>query len=220
MNASSSPLDASAPSAEAVQGSSPKTRRKPQSNQAGTSRREQIIGCAIDALCELGFAGASVGEIARRAGVSKGVITYHFPGKEALFIAVVTDLYTTAGARIAERIDAAANASKAIRGYLEANLDFIAEQPRRVRAAMEVMGNIHPSLDETPPADPVTDHLGDLLRSGQESGEFGDFDARSVAIILRAAIDAAARSVVADPRFDFAAYRNQLIIVAERATAR
>ena len=55
-------------------------------------RRDQLVECAIDAIVELGFQRASVAEVARRAGVSKGVVTYHFPAKEELIRAVVGDV--------------------------------------------------------------------------------------------------------------------------------
>ncbi len=44
-------------------------------------RRGQLVRCMIDAITEVGFARASVGEVERRAGVSKGVVTYHFAAK-------------------------------------------------------------------------------------------------------------------------------------------
>ena len=47
-------------------------------------RRDQLVDCAIEAIAELGFPRASVAEVARRAGVSKGVVTYHFPAKDDL----------------------------------------------------------------------------------------------------------------------------------------
>lgn len=196
------------------------TERQSRTNKAGDERRAQIISCSVDALCELGFAGATIGEIARRAGVSKGVVTYHFHDKEALLVAVVSDLYSTVGGLIGDRIDSAESSAQALRGYLEANLEYIREQPRRVRAAMEVIANIRPGIDDPNPIDPVTDHLASLLRSGQDSGEFGDFDAQSMAIIIRASIDAAARSVVSIPDFDFTAYQHQLISLALDSTRR
>ena len=193
------------------------TERQSRTNKAGDERRAQIISCSVDALCELGFAGATIGEIARRAGVSKGVVTYHFHDKEALLVAVVSDLYSTVGGLIGDRIDSAESSAQALRGYLEANLEYIREQPRRVRAAMEVIANIRPGIDDPNPIDPVTDHLASLLRSGQDSGEFGD---QSMAIIIRASIDAAARSVVSIPDFDFTAYQHQLISLALDSTRR
>ena len=57
-------------------------------------RREQLLDCTIDAIVDLGFQGMSVGEVARRAGVSKGVVTYHFAAKADLIYAVVAEVST------------------------------------------------------------------------------------------------------------------------------
>jgi TetR/AcrR family transcriptional regulator, mexJK operon transcriptional repressor len=54
-----------------------------------SQKAQQIIGGARLAFLELGFEGASVGEIARRAGVSKGTLYNYFPDKAQLFDAIV-----------------------------------------------------------------------------------------------------------------------------------
>lgn len=193
-----------------------------QPNQAGLSRRAQILQCTIDALAEVGYSRTSVGEIARRGGISKGVVTYHFPDKTALLSQVVFDLYRSAGEQIEARVEAAENSRAALRGYLEANLDFLAAHARPVQAAVEVMANLR--RDDGTPAftpgatDPVTEHLAELLRTGQLAGQFGGFDCRSVALILRAAIDTAAGRLISDPSFDLPTYRHELIELADRAT--
>ncbi|MPZ64355.1 MAG: TetR family transcriptional regulator [Pseudonocardiaceae bacterium] len=55
----------------------------------GRQRREQLldIGCAVFA--EKHFEGASIEEVAHRAGVSKPIVYEHFGGKEGLYAAVV-----------------------------------------------------------------------------------------------------------------------------------
>lgn len=50
-------------------------------------KREQILAGAREVFLELGFEGASVDEIARRAGVSKATLYSHFDDKRALFAA-------------------------------------------------------------------------------------------------------------------------------------
>lgn len=72
-------------------------------------------------MAEVGFQGASLAEIARRAGVSKGVVSYHFAGKEELLGQVLCDVYGRAGAAIAERIADETDPAAVVRGYLEAN---------------------------------------------------------------------------------------------------
>lgn len=155
-------------------------------------------------------------------GPTKGVVTYHFPDKANLLGQVVVTLYQHAGDEIQSTVEGAANARNALRGYLEANLNFIAAHPRHVQAAIEVMANLRNRGNEpvfTPDAaDPVTDRLAGLLRAGQLAGQFGGFDCRSLALMLRAAIDTAAAHLITDPSFDLPTYRRELIELADRAT--
>lgn len=55
----------------------------------GRERREQLIVIGRAVFAELGFDGASVEEIAARAGVSKPVVYEHFGGKEGLYAVIV-----------------------------------------------------------------------------------------------------------------------------------
>src|SRR5580704_14595244 len=70
-------------------------------------RRDQLVDCAIDAIAELGFARASVAEVARRAGVSKGVVTYHFAAKDDLIGAVIADVLASMREYLEPRLHAA-----------------------------------------------------------------------------------------------------------------
>jgi AcrR family transcriptional regulator len=54
-----------------------------------SSKRCQILDGAHKVFMDLGFDGASMGEIARAAGVSKGTLYVYFPDKCGLFEAIV-----------------------------------------------------------------------------------------------------------------------------------
>jgi AcrR family transcriptional regulator len=54
-----------------------------------SSKRRQILDGARKVFMELGFDGASMGEIARSAGVSKGTLYVYFADKNRLFEAIV-----------------------------------------------------------------------------------------------------------------------------------
>jgi AcrR family transcriptional regulator len=59
------------------------------SRMSGAARREQLIEVACGLFAERGFEGASVEEIASRAGVSKPIVYGHFGGKEGIYAVVV-----------------------------------------------------------------------------------------------------------------------------------
>jgi AcrR family transcriptional regulator len=55
----------------------------------GKERRQQLLDVARALFAEKGFDGASIEEIAHRAGVSKPVVYEHFGGKEGIYAVVV-----------------------------------------------------------------------------------------------------------------------------------
>ena len=51
----------------------------------------QIKKAAIEEFCRSGYDAASVSDICRKAGVSKGAFYYHFSSKQVLFLAIMED---------------------------------------------------------------------------------------------------------------------------------
>jgi len=58
---------------------------KPRRRLTAAQRRETIVGAATDVFAERGYRGASIDEIARRAGVTPPVVYDHFESKQALY---------------------------------------------------------------------------------------------------------------------------------------
>ena len=81
----------------------PWTRRKleslpaPDSRGSEAAKRRQIIDGARRVFLAQGFDAASMGEIAREAGVSKGTLYVYFKSKEELFEAIVEEQCRPAG---------------------------------------------------------------------------------------------------------------------------
>ena len=79
--------------------------------------RARLLDATVESLLELGYAGTTTVEIARRAGVSRGAQLHHFPTKAELVITAVEHLaarrhreFTEAFARLAPGTDLAAAA--------------------------------------------------------------------------------------------------------------
>ena len=56
-----------------------------------TAKRQQILEGARRIFLQDGFDGASIGDIVRAAGVSKGTVYAYFPSKEKLFEALMVE---------------------------------------------------------------------------------------------------------------------------------
>ena len=188
-----------------------------------TARRAQLVECAIDAIAELGYANASLAEIARRARVSKGVISYHFADKRELIQQVVDTVMEKAGAVMLPRIFAEHSAAGMLRAYIESNLEFLDSHRNHIMAVMNIAGGARgddgkPMIDLTLTFEPAVRELENLLRSGQERGEFREFSTRVMAVTIRNAIDALSPQLAVYPELDLKLYANELATLFNIAT--
>jgi AcrR family transcriptional regulator len=188
-----------------------------------TARRAQLVECAIDAIAELGYANASLAEIAKRAGVSKGVISYHFADKRELIQQVVKTVLEKAEAVMLPRIFAEHSAAGMLRAYIESNLEFLAAHRNHIAAVMNIaVGARHndgkPVIDLGLTFNPSVAALEKMLRSGQERGEFREFSTRVMAVTIRNAIDSLVALLAADAELDIKLYANELATLFNIAT--
>jgi TetR/AcrR family fatty acid metabolism transcriptional regulator len=185
------------------------------------ARRDQIVAAAIDSLYESGFAATSLGAIAERIGVSKGVISYHFTGKDEVLREIVAQVLAEARAYMVPRIAAAQSYGEALRLYVSTNMEYIEAQRRKIIAFMEILNGMPPTRSEPAPFDEgrqvAVDELTSLLAAGQAAGEFGAFSAAVASVSLRASIDALSILLRADPAMDIGAYGAELLRLYERA---
>jgi TetR/AcrR family transcriptional regulator, fatty acid metabolism regulator protein len=186
-----------------------------------TARRAQIAAAAIDTIAEVGYAGASFARIAQRLGISRGLISYHFAGKDDLIKEVVHEAAEQAKAYIRPRILAESTGPATLRAYIASNLAFMRDHRNNVIAMIEIARSAEGRrifYGDTDVVDAVR-----LLEHGlsgfQTAGQFRpDFDPHVMAIAIRAAIEAASPRLALDPEFDIDNYANEIATVFDLAT--
>ena len=192
-------------------------------------RRDQLVACAIDAIVELGFQRTSVAEVARRADVSKGVVTYHFPAKDELISAVVGDVLTAMVTYLEPRLRGAepqAFPERYLRAYVTAWAEFLRTHSRPVTALIRIYNSLR---DESGESDAALRALLDarardvslltqILALGQANGTLGAFSAPVMAATVKAVMDDLMLQVAADPELDLDGYAAALVTLFERAT--
>jgi TetR/AcrR family fatty acid metabolism transcriptional regulator len=186
-----------------------------------TARRAQLIECAIETIATLGYAQTSLAQIAKRAGISKGVIVYYFSSKEALIEQVVTEIYTAAVQAVTPQIAAQPTAQLRLQAYIRSAVDYIGTHRMRMVALLEIALNFRTAdgkLRYSGTEEWILTALEALLRQGQEEGEFRAFDQRVMAVTIRRAIDAVAPLLAAHPNLDTNSYARELVTLFDRAT--
>lgn len=94
--------------------------------QRETTRR-RIVDAAIDAFAENGYDGAGTRDIAARADVTQGLLTYHFAAKLDLWRAAADQLFSDLAASMPTVDDGGA---EGIRAAIRAYVRFSAERPQ------------------------------------------------------------------------------------------
>jgi AcrR family transcriptional regulator len=80
--------------------------------------RQQVVDAAILTLAKRGFANTSVGDIADAAGMSKGVVHYHFKSKDDLIGRVLAECNARMSARVRAAWDEPGQPTERIRRVL------------------------------------------------------------------------------------------------------
>jgi len=188
-----------------------------------TARRAQIVAAAIDTIAELGYGQASLARIAETAGTSKGVIIYHFGGKDELMRELVAEVVARGVAYMEPQIDAEPTGAGKLRAYIESNLAFMGENRNHMVAIFEIALNARAAdgsrLYDVSVQDAGVAALEQLLAYFQGTGEFrAGFDPHVMAMAIRAAINAAPAQLARDPALDVAHHAREIADMFHIAT--
>lgn len=137
-------------------------------------RRRRILDAAQECLGELGYARATVTEIARRADVSNGLLYKFFENKERLFSHVLNRVVREWVREMLPREDE--SASEALEGMFRRSVDFCRTHPL-LPALLRQDPELQLSRIQLAAGDRVQPHrdlVARLLTRGIEDGDFRD----------------------------------------------
>ncbi|MFE1770896.1 TetR/AcrR family transcriptional regulator [Streptomyces sp. NPDC059008] len=177
-------------------------------------RRAQIIAAAVAELAEQGYDGLSLTRVAKRAGVSKGLVWHYFAGKDDLMESTARATMTTIRDRIADSLDLTEPVPDILRAALRRAAALNLTHRVELTALNGIVHNLrHP--DGTPRLtldvyEETYQAQESLFRRGQAEGTLRDFDTRVMAVTYQGAIDMMLGYLGSNPRVDPDDYADKL----------
>lgn len=209
---------------------------------ASSARRAQVIEATIETIAEAGYARTTFALIATRGGLSSTrLISYHFAGKTALMQAVIADIYASIDEFLLGRMaadpatrpirqpadlptpDQPVSAAEELRAYITGVVAYVNDHRSRMRALQSIFAAVHddpdnPEVKQADPQSAVMNYLQDLLRRGQDRGEFRSFDPLVIAGLVQRSLEGLPRLLDSTPDVDLDLYADELALAIDLAT--
>src|SRR6266403_2223831 len=139
--------------------------------------RTAILRAAVREFAQEGLAGSRTDAIAQSAGVNKALLYYYFKDKEAIYDAVLDQVFGGVRAAIHGALSRPLPPREKLAGYVCAHFDYIASNPLypRIVNGEFLRAGKDPSRRERIAKNyfrPVFLELSALLEEGEESGDF------------------------------------------------
>jgi AcrR family transcriptional regulator len=170
---------------EGTNGARPRRRAK-----RGEDRRAEIIAAAIKLFVAKGYSGTRLDEVAREAGVSKGLPYLYFDSKEELFKAVVREALLPPLIAGEARLQAhQGSVAELLRSLVHDYADYIREVSGGIAKLVIAEANNFPEIARFYLEEVVVRgraFLAELLRRGIANGEFRPVDPVAYAGVLGA----------------------------------
>lgn len=141
---------------------------------------------AGDLFARHGFEGTRTEEIARRAGVNKAMINYHFGGKLGLYERILFEAFEAAARRLDEILEASGSVPESLRQASRAFADLAAERPEFPSIVIReaISGGRHLSRAMLPSFLGVFGRIRGLLERGMAEGSLRSVDPLMTHLLL------------------------------------
>ena len=153
--------------------------------QRAVERRNRILDAALDVFAGKGYQGAGVDEIAAAAETSKGGVYFHFPGKEALFLALLDRAATRLRRRIEAAVEAEADPARRADAALATVVEVFSKRRGLARVLMVEALGAGPAFHRRM-AELRTDFAAVVSRQLQRAVEVGAVEPLDTAVAGRA----------------------------------
>lgn len=182
---------------------------------------DKIFDAAMVCLAEKGYAGATMDEIIRTAGVSKGAVYWHFKSKKELFYTLFEkwiEFFVTEFRRISE---AEGSAWDRIKLTITYSIEFIGKDAQTSRAYAEFFNIAIKERDFLPAIreiyNQLTGMIAEIVQSGIDNGEFIELEVKPFSDLFVTLLDGMVLRSLIDEEFDLSQATEILAGLLKRA---
>jgi len=142
--------------------------------EKGQETSRHILAVAKEVFSEVGFDGAHVDEIARRAGVNKATIYYHIGDEETLYAEVIHGVLGNMAERISLDIRSAGSPGEKLRVFIRNLARMIEENPQLPPLMLREVAGGGRNLPDVVPQDMgrIIGMLTEIMEEGRKDGVF------------------------------------------------
>jgi AcrR family transcriptional regulator len=110
-------------------------RRPEQFEEIREKSREKILSAALELFANKGYGSTSIDSIAKKAGISKGLIYNYYESKKSILLAIYEDVMTQ-GELLVKRQEEIKNPSAKLRGMIDQVFDMMDKNPEYLKLLM------------------------------------------------------------------------------------
>ena len=147
----------------------------PRRRRSADERRDQLVAAAVEVVAEVGYLNASADAVARRAGVSKGLLWHYFADRDELMETAARRTLVDLRTAVAVDLDLSAPVPQVIRAAIRRAAGLRRTHGAALRAIQQIVANLR-DADGTPRFR-ITDYdethaeQARIFRRGQEDGD-------------------------------------------------
>lgn len=188
------------------------------------ARRAQIVEAAIKTLDEIGYVQASLAQIAKRAGISTALISYHFSDRDDLMNHVLIHLLEESNSYVLERVRQHSTPDDKLNTFIVASLAYQGTHRAHNSALVEIIFNAR-TVENIPyyklgddEEEPILRELQQILLDGQEDGTFGEFNVDVMSSLIQGAIGEYMLNTAVTQKVDLETYSRELVRIVRQAS--
>lgn len=110
-------------------------------------RKEQIVKATIHCITQYGYDSFSMQDVARKAGVSKGIIHYYFLNKDDLMLSVFSHASKSIETLVLHNLERYSEPREKLQAFVSVNLEVIQNTREYYQVSLDFWSQVHQKVE-------------------------------------------------------------------------